>query len=148
MVYSSWDVKAFADDLWKVADDELRHLIRTQWQTNKQETSGNEWTLPDWKDAYPEIDWEPKKNGGCPLPPFKWDEDRRALLKAELDAYFALLYGLDRDELLYILDPQEVYGEEFPGETFRVLKEKENRNLREYRTQRLTLEAWDRLKQG
>jgi hypothetical protein len=27
--------------------------------------------------------------------------------------------------LRYILDPKEVHGEDFPGETFRVLKEKE-----------------------
>lgn len=27
-----------------------------------------------------------------------------------------------RDELRYILDPKEVLGEDFPGETFRVLK--------------------------
>jgi hypothetical protein len=32
------------------------------------------------------------------------------------------LYGLTRGELRYILDPQEVYGEDFPGETFRALK--------------------------
>ncbi len=31
------------------------------------------------------------------------------------------LYGLSRDELRYVLDPQEVYGADFPGETFRVL---------------------------
>lgn len=30
-----------------------------------------------------------------------------------------------RDELHYVLDPQEVYGSDFPGETFRMLKEKE-----------------------
>ena len=45
-------------------------------------------------------------------------------LRAELDAYYARLYGLTRDELRYILDPKEVHGEDFPGETFRVLKEK------------------------
>ena len=55
---------------------------------------------------------------------FRWDEVRRAQLRAELDAYYARLYGLTRDELRYILDPKEVHGEDFPGETFRVLKEK------------------------
>jgi hypothetical protein len=77
--------------------------------------------------------------------PFRWDEERRALLRAELDAYYARLYGLTRDELRYILDPQDVYGPDFPGETFRVLKEKEIRQFGEYRTRRLVLEAWDRL---
>lgn len=80
-----------------------------------------------------------------PLPPFRWDEDRRAQLRAELDATYARLYGLTRDELRYILDPKEVLGEGFPGETFRVLKEKEIRLYGEYRTRRLVLEAWDKL---
>jgi hypothetical protein len=77
--------------------------------------------------------------------PFQWNEGRRALLRAELDAYYAHLYGLTREELRYILDPQDVYGEDFPGETFRVLKDREIRNYGEYRTRRLVLEAWDKL---
>ena len=80
--------------------------------------------------------------------PFRWDEARRAQIRAELDAYYARLYGLTRDELRYILDPKEVHGEEFPGETFRVLKEKEVRLYGEYRTSRLVLEAWDKLAGG
>jgi hypothetical protein len=77
--------------------------------------------------------------------PYRWDDERRALLRAELDAYYAKLYGLTRDELRYILDPQDVYGPDFPGETFRVLKDKEIKQYGEYRTRRLVLEAWDRL---
>jgi hypothetical protein len=61
------------------------------------------------------------------LPPFRWDEERRARLRARLDAQYARLYGLSYDELRYILDPQDVYGPDFPGETFRVLKDKEMR---------------------
>ena len=80
--------------------------------------------------------------------PFTWDEDRRALLRAELDAYYAKLYGLTRDELRYILDPQDVYGPDFPGETFRVLKNKEIKKYEEYRMRRLVLEAWDRMESG
>jgi hypothetical protein len=77
-------------------------------------------------------------------PPFAWDPDRRAVLRAELDASFAALYGLTRDELRYILDPSDVEGPDFPGETFRVLKEREIKEYGEYRTRRLVLEAWDR----
>ena len=146
MIYTSWDIKAFADDLWREADDELKAAIRGQWEENKKATGGHPWQVPEWAPAYPEIDWEPEKNGGCPLPPFKWDEERRALLRAELDAWYALLYGLERDELRYILDPQDVHGPDFPGETFRVLKEKENRKYGEYRTRRLVLEAYDHLR--
>ena len=36
-------------------------------------------------------------------------------------------------------------GPEFPGETFRVLKEKEIKQFGEYRTRRLVLEAWGRI---
>jgi hypothetical protein len=80
-----------------------------------------------------------------PRAPYRWDEARRALLRAELDAWYARAYGLTRDELRYILDPADVYGPDFPGETFRVLKEKEIAKYGEYRTRRLVLEAWDRL---
>lgn len=84
-----------------------------------------------------------------PLPaPFRWNDERRARIRAELDARIARLYGLTRDELRYILDPADVYGPDFPGETFRVLKEKEIRQYGEYRTRRLVIEAWDREAEG
>jgi len=78
-------------------------------------------------------------------PPFAWDEDRRAHLRADLDAFFARAYGLTRDELRYILDPADARGPDYPSETFRVLKEKEIRHHGEYRTRRLVLAAWDRM---
>jgi hypothetical protein len=78
-------------------------------------------------------------------PPFRFDPERRALLRAALDAYYANLYGLTRDELRYILDPSDLLGPDYPSETFRVLKNNEIRQFGEYRTQRLVLEAWDRL---
>lgn len=77
-------------------------------------------------------------------PPFAWDEDRRAHLRAELDAFYARAYGLTRDELRYILDPADVKGADYPSETFRVLKTNEVRRFGDYRTARLVLAAWDR----
>ncbi|MCA9741399.1 N-6 DNA methylase [candidate division KSB1 bacterium] len=136
LIYTSWDIKSFADDIWRGADEALRESVQQQWKENKDATGGHTWEPPIWVEI---------KDDGIPMPPFKWDEDRRALLRAELDAYYAHLYGLTRDELRYILDPQDVYGEDFPGETFRVLKEKEIKKYGEYRTRRLVLEAWDRL---
>ena len=79
---------------------------------------------------------------------FTYNPERRAVLRAELDAYYARLYGLSRDEVRYILDPSDLMGEDYPSETFRVLKNKELAAYGEYRTQRLVLEAWDRLEQG
>lgn len=98
--------------------------------------------------AMPEADPRPPAQRGTPLPPFPWNPERRARLRAELDAYYARLYGLTRDELRYILDPAEVMGPDYPSETFRVLQKNEMREFGEYRTQRLVLEAWDALAAG
>jgi hypothetical protein len=48
-------------------------------------------------------------------------------------------------EFRYALDPADVHGPDFPGTTFRVLKEKERAKFGEYRTRRLVREAWDKL---
>lgn len=77
--------------------------------------------------------------------PFAWDEDRRAQLRAELDAFFAKKYGLGEEELRYVLDPSKVKGPDYPSETFRGLKENESRQFGEYRTERLVLDAWGRM---
>jgi len=170
LIYSSWDIKAFADDIWKEADEELKKAIRNQWEENKSVTGGQTWLPPEWSEEYGHT---PDDKEGCPLPPFKWDEERRAILKAELDAIYARLYGLNRKQLRYILDPADLTPRElenildpweevtdpldpegyaqrsaqstFPGETFRVLKEKDIRQYGEYRTRRLVLEAWERI---
>jgi hypothetical protein len=76
-------------------------------------------------------------------PPFPWDEARRAYLRAELDAFYARAYGLSRDELRYILDPEDAMGAGYPSDTFRVLKKNEIARYGEYRTARLVLAAWD-----
>ena len=77
--------------------------------------------------------------------PFEWDEARRAELRADLDAFFARAYGLDREDLRYILDPADVMGDNYPSETFRGLKKNEMREFGEFRAQRLVLAAWDRM---
>lgn len=94
--------------------------------------------------ALPIADTRPPEQRGTPLPPFPWNPERRAQLRAELDAYYARLYGLTRDELRFILDPADVMGADYPSETFRVLKNSELREFGEYRTQRLVLAAWDK----
>lgn len=74
--------------------------------------------------------------------PFPWNPYRRAQLRCELDGHYARLYGLDENELRYILDPADVMGEDYPSETFRVLKQTELRAFNEYRTRTLVLEAF------
>ncbi|GIV95662.1 MAG: hypothetical protein KatS3mg057_0319 [Herpetosiphonaceae bacterium] len=128
LVYTAWDMQPFAEDIWAEQDEAGRcEVLARNAACNR--------------DAPPEL-FAPR--AGFPLPPFRWNEERRAVIRAELDARIARLYGLTRDELRYILDPADVYGPDFPGETFRVLKEKEIGQYGEYRTRRLVLEAWDR----
>jgi hypothetical protein len=70
--------------------------------------------------------------------PFRWDEDRRAQLRAELDALFFRLYGIDdRADVDYIL---ETFQTETGG-----LKNNEIRDHGEYRTKRLVLAEYDRM---
>ncbi|WP_249931215.1 N-6 DNA methylase [Ramlibacter sp. 2FC] len=98
--------------------------------------------LQPWADDLAAWDPRPAEQRSTP---FAWMPERRAQLRAELDAYYAHLYGLTRDELRYILDPADVLGPDYPSETFRVLKNGEERAFGEYRTRRLVLAAWDRL---
>ncbi|WP_232079246.1 Eco57I restriction-modification methylase domain-containing protein [Mycobacterium conspicuum] len=73
------------------------------------------------------------KDLGHDGPPFHWDPDRRALIRADLDAGFLHVYGLDRDESEHVLD------------SFPVVRKNEERDLGEFRTKRLVLEAYDRM---
>ena len=76
--------------------------------------------------------------------PWVYNPERRAVLQAELDAIFAHLYGLDTEDLRYILDPEDICGKGCINETFRVLKDNELRQYGEYHTKRLVLEAWNK----
>jgi hypothetical protein len=70
--------------------------------------------------------------------PFRWDEDRRAQLRAELDAFFFRLYGIDdRDGVDYIL---ETFQTETGG-----LKHNEIKEYGVYRTKKLVLDEYDRM---
>lgn len=76
--------------------------------------------------------------------PWVYNPERRAVLQAEHDAIFAHLYGLDTEDLVYILDPEDICGKGCINETFRVLKDNELRQYGEYRTKRLVLDAWNK----
>jgi hypothetical protein len=64
-------------------------------------------------------------------PPFRWDPERRSLLRAELDACFFHLYGIERDDVDYIM------------ETFPIVKREDEAAHGEYRTKRMILEVYD-----
>lgn len=67
------------------------------------------------------------------MPTPKWDEERRALLRAELDACFFHLYGIGRGDVDYILG------------TFPIVNRKDVAKYGEERTRRLILERYDAL---
>ena len=78
--------------------------------------------------------WEMKpfaEDLGYEGPPFRWDDERRFLLRCELDAAFFHLYGLERDEVDYIMD------------TFHGVRRDDNNAHGEYRTKRVILETYD-----
>ncbi|MFE7113866.1 Eco57I restriction-modification methylase domain-containing protein [Streptomyces sp. NPDC057654] len=65
--------------------------------------------------------------------PFRWDEDRRTIIRVELDALFFHLYGITRDDVSYILD------------TFPIVKRKDEAAHGTYRTKDLILAEYDRM---
>jgi methylase of polypeptide subunit release factors len=65
--------------------------------------------------------------------PFRWDEERRSAMRAELDALFFHLYGVNRDDADYIL------------ETFSIVRRKDIEKYGTYRTKERILEIYDRM---
>lgn len=65
--------------------------------------------------------------------PFCWNGDRRELLRAELDAALFHAYGLNRDEVDYVM------------ETFPTVKKREEALGGTYRTKHLILDHYDRM---
>jgi hypothetical protein len=66
-------------------------------------------------------------------PPFRWDPDRRFLLRCELDAAFFLLYGLAREDVAYVMN------------TFPIVRRDEERLHGTYRTRATILAVYDAL---
>jgi hypothetical protein len=62
---------------------------------------------------------------------FRWDEERRFLLRCELDAAYFHLYGIEREDVDYIL------------ETFPIIKRKDEQAHGEYHTKSVILEIYD-----
>jgi hypothetical protein len=71
------------------------------------------------------------RDQGYDGPPFRWDEERRFLIRCELDALYFHLYGIARDDVDYILD------------TFPIVRRKDEAAYGEYRTKRVILEIYD-----
>jgi hypothetical protein len=66
-------------------------------------------------------------------PPLIWDEERRFLMRCELDALYFHLYQIQRDDVDYIM------------ETFPIVKRKDEAAHGEYLTKRIILEMYDQM---
>ncbi|MFI0542692.1 Eco57I restriction-modification methylase domain-containing protein [Streptomyces sp. WSLK1-3] len=66
-------------------------------------------------------------------PSFCWNQDRRQVIRAELDALFFHLYGISREDADYILD------------TFPIVRRKDEAKYGSYRTKELILAEYDRM---
>src|SRR5205807_10028046 len=87
--------------------------------------------------TYTAYDLEPfATDCGYSGPPFRWDEERRFLLRCELDAAYFHLYGIGRDDVDYIL------------ETFPIVKRKDEQAHGAYRTKRVVLDIYDAMQQA
>jgi len=151
LTYTACDLEAWAADIWNNLDGAGRLLLleahhAATWRLESERLLKEEGIHREsivysgaGSDELEKMEFSPTI-----LPPFPFHPERRAEIRAELDARYARLYGLTRDELRYILDPADVMGEDYPSETFRVLKNREVAEFGEYRTGRLVLEAWDR----
>jgi hypothetical protein len=69
-------------------------------------------------------------------PPFRWDPERRFLIRCELDAAFFHLYGIERDDVDYIM------------ETFPIVKRKDEARFGSYRTKDTILDIYDAMQRA
>lgn len=74
-----------------------------------------------------------------------YDEDERELIKSRLDAFYAMKYGLIRDDYEFILDPEAVMGKGYPTQTFPAIKADDIAQYGTYRTKDMCLKAYDEL---
>jgi hypothetical protein len=107
-------------------------------------------TLRDWfvprvlELAYTAWDLEPfARDVGYDGPPFRWDIERRFVLRCELDAAFFHIYGLSRDDTKYVMETFASYDSK--GNLFAGVKGKEVKVHGEYRTKRVILEIFDEM---
>jgi hypothetical protein len=112
-----------------------QYTATCKWDNN---ASLGDWILPRVLElTYTAWDLEPfAKDCGYDGPPFRWSEERRFLLRCELDAAYFHLYGIEHDDVDYIM------------ETFPIVKRKDEKQYGEYRTKRVILEIYDEMKRA
>jgi hypothetical protein len=134
LVYTAYDMEPFARDCGygegsRVVGDEGSRGVGDEGSEGAGASSLEPTTLEPRT-------LEPSTLEPGTLTPFLWNEERRFLLRCELDALYFHLYGIERDDVDYIL------------ETFPIVRRKDEAEHGEFRTRRVILEIYDALKQA
>jgi hypothetical protein len=97
-----------------------------------------EWIFPRVLElTYTAVDMEPfARDLGYQGPPFVWDDERRFWIRAELDAGFFHVYGVERLDAEFIMD------------TFHVVRDRDIREHGFFRTKEAILDLFDQLASG
>jgi hypothetical protein len=113
----------------------LPHVTYDQPATWSPGQTLAEWLLPRVLElTFTAHDMRPfARDCGYAGPPFRWDAERRYLLRCELDAAFFHLYGIGKDDVAFIM------------EAFLLVKKKDEQMYGEYRTRRVILEIYHAL---
>jgi hypothetical protein len=111
------------------------YAANTAWQSG---TLLRNWLLSRVLElTYTAWDLEPfAKDVGYDGPPYRWDPERRFLLRCELDAAFFHLYGINRDDTAYIMD------------TFPIVRKNDEKAHGTYRTKDTILSIYDAMAQA
>jgi hypothetical protein len=135
-----------------------RYLQPTPWLSDPLTINIHSSTLFDWilprvlELSYTAWDLESfATDSGYDGPPFRWNDERRFLLRCELDAAFFHLYleneavwakQLD-SAVKSVITPREIV--DYIMETFPIVKRKDIENFGEYRTKLAILEIYDEM---
>lgn len=117
LTYTAWDMEPFARDV-------LEHACGYGRELPKEDGLSSYFQQHCGATA-------PSLLSSGSLPPFQWNEERRFLLRAELDAAFFHAYGSPRADVAYIL------------ETFPLVKARDEKEYGTYRTRDTILLCYD-----
>jgi hypothetical protein len=156
LTYTTWDIEPFAQDC-------IRGLARS-------EIEKSEMGLDAYVRRFIPKSISPTSLPPYSLPPFKWDDDRRFLIRCELDAAFFHLYlpadeggdwrpartadGCPYDETAAQLaelkhhfpTPRDAVA--YIMDTFPIVRRKDEDQHGEYRTKRVILEIYDAMQES
>jgi hypothetical protein len=124
----------------KLPGSNLTYGFVTQWPVLPPSAYDDAWLrqfieLRVLELTYTAWDMEPfARDLGDKGPPFRWEQERRFAMRAELDAMFFHLYGIERDDLIYIMD------------SFRAFRNNDREHFD--RTKDLILEIYDAMAQA